>query len=54
MNVYIVVILSYKLVNFLYANLSRREGSPLITLVWKIFQVKFLYFVYELTDENVL
>ena len=35
---------------FWYANYGRREGSPLITLVWKIFQLKFPYFVCELTE----
>ena len=28
-----------------YANKGRSEGSPLITLVWKIFQLKFPYFL---------
>ena len=40
----ILIIVSYKLANFSYENQGRREGSPLITLVWKIFLVKFSIF----------
>ena len=37
---------------FLIYKWGRREGSPLITLVWKIFQLKFPYFVWELTENT--
>ena len=40
-NACILRILSYKVVNFGYANQGWREGSPLITLVWNIFSWSF-------------
>ena len=53
-NACILRILSYEVVNFWYANWGGREGSPLITLVWKIFQLKFSYFVCELTKIHLV
>ena len=49
----ILRIISFKLVNFWYTNYGRREGCLLITLIWIGFQVKFPYFVCELTEYSL-